>query len=112
MTPVFVYGHVEWRGRRVRLSAKCLDLVHLLVERKGKTASCIEIRDAVWGRGAAVGDGDEGLRKAVASLVLRTNRGFRVVDPDFISIEPVVGGGYRWRIEGPPVWLRAGRKHV
>lgn len=88
-----------WRGTPVELTVREFDIVSALVERRGHDVSYREIYDTVHGRGFLAGDGSEGLRGTVRTIIKRIRQKFRTIDPDFEEIENFPGFGYRWRRE-------------
>lgn len=88
-----------WRDAAVELTVREFDIVSALVERRGHDVSYREIYDTVHGRGFLAGDGSEGLRGTVRTIIKRIRQKFRSIDPDFEEIENFPGFGYRWRRE-------------
>lgn len=86
-----------WRGRRVPLTVTEFRIVTLLASRPGQDVTYRRIYDEVHGKGFAAGDGEEGYRTNVRSLIRRIRNKFRDLDPEFEEIENFQGFGYRWR---------------
>ncbi len=55
------------------------------------------IYDVVHGRGFIAGEGSDGFRTNVRSMIKRIRQKFREVDDHFEEIENYPGFGYRWR---------------
>lgn len=86
-----------WRGTSVELTVREFDIISGLVEKRGYDVSYREIYDIVHGRGFLAGDGSEGLRGTVRTIIKRVRQKFRSIDPTFEEIENFPGFGYRWR---------------
>ena len=86
-------------GRRVRLERQPMDLLILLIGRRGQLVSRSEIADALWGKDVFI-DIENGVNTAIRKLrqALRDSRD----SPTFI--ETVAGKGYRFiaAVEVPP----------
>ena len=85
-------------GRRVRLERQPMDLLILLVGRRGQLVSRTEIADALWGKDVFV-DVENGVNTAIRKLrqALRDS-------PDAPTfIETVPGKGYRFVAAVEPV---------
>jgi two-component system response regulator ChvI len=88
-----------WDGKMVDLSLTEFRIVALLAEKAGEDVGYREIYDLVHGKDFVAGNGEEGYRTNVRSLVKRIRKAFRDVDPDFAQIENYAGFGYRWTPE-------------
>lgn len=88
-----------WKGERVNLTLTEFEVLRLLVAKAGNDVSYREIYDAVRGEGFAAGQGEEGYRANVRSLVKRVRQKFKDVDRSFSRIENYPGFGYRWTDE-------------
>lgn len=86
-----------WRGREVHLTVTEVRIVRLLACRAGAALSYREIYDMVHGAGFRAGEGAEGFRTNVRSLIRKIRKRFRALDPNFDEIENCPGYGYRWR---------------
>lgn len=86
-----------WRKRRVPLTVTEFKIVRLLACRAGEGASYREIYDVVHGIGFLAGEGPEGHRNNVRSLIRNVRARFRSIDNGFAEIENLPGHGYRWR---------------
>lgn len=97
-------NRAHWRGQLVPLTTTEFRVVQLLASRSGEDVSYRAIYDVVHGRGFIAGDGSEGYRTNVRSLIKRLRQKFREIDPDFSEIVNYAGFGYRWRPqeERPP----------
>lgn len=85
-----------WGGAMVDLSLTEFRIVGLLAGRSGEDVGYREIYDLVHGKDFVAGNGEEGYRTNVRSLVKRIRKAFREVDPEFAQIENYAGFGYRW----------------
>lgn len=91
-----------WHGRLVPLTTTEFRVVQLLATRAGEDVSYRAIYDVVHGRGFIAGDGSEGYRTNVRSMIKRIRQKFRELDEGFEAIENYPGFGYRWcRVERP-----------
>lgn len=86
-----------WRGSLVPLTVTEFRIVRLLARRAGEEVSYREIYDVVHGAGFMAGDGQNGYRSNVRSLIRKIRKRFRAIDEDFSEIENYPGFGYRWR---------------
>jgi two-component system response regulator ChvI len=89
-----------WAGDRVPLTVTEFKIVRLLACRAGEKVSYREIYDVVHGSGFVAGDGPDGYRSNVRSLIRNIRNRFRGIDAEFAEIENLPGYGYRWRISG------------
>lgn len=105
---VFQHGELElrfqthrafWQETMVDLSLTEFRIVALMVGRAGEDVGYREIYDLVHGKDFVAGNGEDGYRTNVRSLVKRIRKAFRDVDPDFAQIENYAGFGYRWTPE-------------
>lgn len=87
---------LTWRDAPVELTVREFDIVAALVSRAGHDVGYREIYDAVHGAGFLAGDGADGLRGTVRTIIKRIRQKFRVVDPAFEAIENFPSFGYRW----------------
>ena len=86
-----------WRDRQVPLTVTEFRIVRLLASNFGRSCSHRKIYDVVHGSGFAAGDGPNGYRTNVRSLIRKIRARFRRLDRNFAEIENVAGYGYRWR---------------
>jgi two-component system response regulator ChvI len=86
-----------WRGREVPLTITEVRIVRLLACRAGTTISYREIYDVVHGAGFRAGEGADGFRTNVRSLIRKIRRRFHTIDHAFDEIENHPGIGYCWR---------------
>ncbi|MGE0650471.1 MAG: response regulator transcription factor [Alphaproteobacteria bacterium] len=86
-----------WRGREVPLTITEVRIVRLLACRAGATITYREIYDVVHGAGFRAGEGADGFRTNVRSLIRKIRRRFHVIDHTFDEIENHPGVGYCWR---------------
>lgn len=86
-----------WKGEGVELTVREFDIVRLMAERAGHDVSYREIYDTVHGKGFVAGNGHEGLRGTVRTIIKRIRQKFRNLDDGFEAIENFPGFGYRWR---------------
>ncbi len=86
-----------WRGREVPLTVTEVRIVRLLACRADAALSYREIYDVVHGAGFRAGEGTDGYRTNVRSLIRKIRKRFRNMDGAFDQIENCQGFGYRWR---------------
>lgn len=89
----------RWKTHEVALTVVEYRIVEKLSSRPGMDFTYREIYDVVHGEGFWAGDGDDGFRVNVRSLIKRIRQKFRDIDTEFESIENYPGYGYRWRSE-------------
>jgi len=82
---------VHLLGQRVDMTVTEFRIVEVLTERPGIVWSRQRLLDRVRGDDSVVAE------RIVDTYVRRLRRKFEAVQPDFASIETVVGAGYRWR---------------
>jgi two-component system response regulator ChvI len=87
----------RWQDQEVGLTICEFRIVQKLASRRGVAFAYRDIYDVVHGEGFWAGDGDDGFRINVRSLIKRIRQKFRAIDPDFELIENHPGYGYRWR---------------
>jgi two-component system, OmpR family, response regulator ChvI len=80
-----------WEGLPVRLTVTEFLLLHALAQRPGFVKSRDSLMDAAYDDQVYVDD------RTIDSHVKRMRKKFRVVDPEFDSIETLYGVGYRYR---------------
>jgi two-component system, OmpR family, response regulator ChvI len=85
-----------WARRMVDLSLTEFKVVALLAMRAGQDTGFREIYDLVHGKDFVAGQGEDGYRANVRTLIKRIRKKFRDVDPGFAQIENYAGFGYRW----------------
>lgn len=90
-----------WGGTLVPLTATEFRVVQLLASRAGEDVAYRAIYDVVHGRGFIAGDGANGYRTNVRSMIKRIRQKFRELDDGFDAIENYPGVGYLWRQEAP-----------
>lgn len=88
-----------WRGVEAPLTVTEFRIVRLLAAEAGQQFSYREIYDVVHGEDFMAGDGPDGHRTNVRSLIRKIRKRFRQLDPDFEAIENCAGYGYRWRAD-------------
>ncbi len=102
---IFRYGALDlrfqthrafWAGNMLDLSMTEFRIVALLAGKAGEDVGYREIYDLVHGKDFVAGNGEDGYRTNVRSLVKRIRKAFRDVDPEFAQIENYAGFGYRW----------------
>ena len=86
-----------WCGTRLELTVAEFKALSCLFEQAGTDLTYRQIYDAVRGEGYSAGDGPEGCRVAVRSMIKRIRKKFRDVDPAFDGIENYESFGYCWR---------------
>src|SRR3546814_893392 len=107
----FRINRANWDGQPVPLTTTEFRVVQLLASRAGEDVSYRAIYDVMHGRGFIAGDGSDGYRTNVRSMIKRIRQKFREVDDNFEEIENYPGFGYRWRPadEASPVADRTDR---
>jgi two-component system response regulator ChvI len=94
---VDVHSHlVTWKGARVELTLTEFEIIHRLAIRTGSDVSYRELYDLVHGEGFVAGEGAEGYRANVRTMIKRIRQKFRNVDETFDEIRNYPGFGYRW----------------
>ena len=86
-----------WDQNNVGLTLTEFNVVHLLASRAGEYINYRAIYDCVHHEGFMAGDGENGFRTNVRSLIKRVRNKFRAFDADFSEIENFAALGYRWR---------------
>ena len=86
-----------WHNRQVPLTVTEFKIVRLLAGRAGENIAYREIYDVVHGKGFMAGEGPNGYRINVRSLIRKVRNRFRSIDKTFSEIENFAGYGYRWR---------------
>lgn len=98
----------RWLEQEAELTITEFRIVYKLAAQPGVDFTYREIYDVVHGEGFCAGDGDDGVRVNVRSLIKRIRRKFRTIDDTFEAIENYPGYGYRWRAEdGEGMAIRA-----
>ena len=91
-----------WRDRKVPLTITEFRIVLKLATQPDEDVSYRDIYDVVHGEGFIAGEGDQGYRANVRSLIKKIRKKFAAIDGNFDSIENYPGFGYRWiRREAP-----------
>ena len=80
---------VHWKDQPIEVTVTEFRLLELLVERPGMVRSRAMILERLRGDTVVA-------ERIVDTYVRRLRRKLEQVDPDFASIETVVGAGYRW----------------
>lgn len=91
----------HWKGREVALSLVEYRIVERLALQAGTDLAYRAIYDLVHGPNFVAGDGEDGFRINVRSLIRNIRRKFREIDDGFDTIESRAGFGYRWRAAPP-----------
>jgi two-component system, OmpR family, response regulator ChvI len=86
----------SWAGTPVALTVTEFKILAQLTLRAGEDVSSREIYDLVHGKNFAAGDGRDGYRANVRTLIKQIRRKFRDVDPAFDLIHNSPGSGYRY----------------
>jgi two-component system response regulator ChvI len=81
----------------------------LLADRAGENIAYREIYDVVHGKGFMAGEGPNGYRINVRSLIRKVRNRFRGIDKNFSEIENFAGYGYRWRSSNTESGASAGK---
>src|SRR5262245_25443009 len=82
---------LRWQGRRVRIERRPMDLLILLVERRGELVTRAEIIDRLWGTEVFVE-----VDIAINSAVRKVRRALRDPADEPAYVETVQGKGYRF----------------
>lgn len=98
----FRTNRAYWDEQAVPLTTTEFRVVQLLASRAGEDVSYRAIYDVVHGRGFIAGDGSDGYRTNVRSMIKRIRQKFRELDDHFEEIENYPGFGYRWRPADEP----------
>ena len=93
----FRISRAYWHGEMVPLTTTEFRVVQLLASRAGDDVSYRAIYDVVHGRGFIAGDGSDGYRTNVRSLIKRIRQKFVEIDGGFDAISNYPGFGYRWQ---------------
>ncbi|CAN0577897.1 unnamed protein product, partial [Laminaria digitata] len=86
-----------WRGKEVNLTVTEFNVIRLMTSKPSKDFTYREIYDVVHREGFYAGDGAEGIRVNVRSLIRRIRNKFKAMDDGFEAIENYPAFGYRWR---------------
>jgi two-component system response regulator ChvI len=87
----------QWAGREVPLTVTEFRIVRLLATHAGDEVRYRQIYDVVHGIGFYAGDGEDGYRTNVRSLIRKVRQKFCAIDPLFAEIQNRPGVGYCWR---------------
>jgi two-component system, OmpR family, response regulator ChvI len=87
---------VTWKRVEVELTLTEFEVIHRLAARSGSDVSYRELYDLVHGEGFVAGEGAEGYRANVRTMIKRIRQKFRDVDGEFDEIRNYPGFGYRW----------------
>lgn len=90
-----------WKNKRIDLTQTEFKIVLLLVSKAGMEVSHRGIYDLVRGPGFVAGEGPDGYKANVRTLIKRIRTQFNKVDNSFNQIEAYNGVGYSWRIPTP-----------
>src|SRR5262245_5136295 len=82
---------LRWRGRRVRIERRPMDLLMLLVERPGELVTRAEIIDRLWGSDVFVE-----VDVAINSAIRKVRQALRDSAEKPSYVETVQGKGYRF----------------
>ena len=82
---------LRWQGRRVRIERRPMDLLILLVERRGELVTRTEIIDRLWGSDVFVE-----VDVAINSAIRKVRRALRDPADEPVYVETVQGKGYRF----------------
>lgn len=88
---------VFWCGRHIELTLMEFKVVYNLAANAGKNITYRELYDVMRGQGFVAGDGAEGWRGNVRTMIKRIRKKFRHVDGPFDEVRNYPGYGYRWR---------------
>jgi two-component system, OmpR family, response regulator ChvI len=92
----FDIKRARWAGEPIEFTISEFHVVSHLATKLGEDVSYRELYDIVRGRGFLAGQGIDGHRTNVRSLIKRIRRKFREVHPSFDQIQNYAGFGYRW----------------
>src|SRR5262249_26547038 len=88
---------LRWKGRSIKLERRPMELLILLVERRGELVTRDEIVDRLWGRSVFI-DVDTGINRVVRKL----RRALRDSADHSRFIHTVQGKGYRFAVNIKP----------
>ncbi len=92
-------GRAYWNGMDLNLTVTEFNIIRLMVTHANEHVTYRSIYDWVHHPGFVAGNGADGYRTNVRSMVKRIRNKFRAYDPDFSQIENFSAFGYRWRAE-------------
>ena len=90
-----------WKGEDIDLTVREFKIVQLIVESRGRAVSYRQIYDRMHFCGFVAGEGEEGYRVNVRSMIRRIRVKFRSFDPTFDAIRNAAALGYAWSVEPP-----------
>lgn len=88
--------HALWNGHVIDLTATERLMLLILVRRAGVFVDLLELHEAHRGPNFAAGNGPEGYKTNVRSVIRHIRMKFRNVDPDFDEIKTKNSFGYAW----------------
>jgi len=88
-----------WRGTELDLTLMEFRVVRLLATSVGDFVSYRAVYDVVHHAGFMAGNGDDGYRSNVRSIIKRIRMKFRSIDDSFEQIQNFPSFGYRWERE-------------
>jgi two-component system, OmpR family, response regulator ChvI len=92
----FDINRVYWHNQMMDLTLTEFRIVAQLAMRSGEDVSYRELYDVVHGKDFRAGDGHDGYRANVRTLIKRIRQKFREVDAGFDQIHNYARFGYRW----------------
>jgi two-component system, OmpR family, response regulator ChvI len=92
----FDINRLYWRNQMIDLTLTEFRIVAQLAMRSGEDVSYRELYDVVHGKDFCAGDGHDGYRTNVRTLIKRIRQKFREVDAGFDHIHNYARFGYRW----------------
>ncbi|HEY6980951.1 response regulator transcription factor [Reyranella sp.] len=90
-----------WNGAELDLTLMEFRVVRLLATSAGDFVSYRAVYDVVHHTGFVAGNGENGYRSNVRSIIKRIRAKIRAVDPTFDRIENYPSFGYRWEEDRP-----------
>jgi two-component system response regulator ChvI len=88
-----------WKGEDIDLTVREFKVVQLIVESRGQAVSYRQIYDCMHFCGFVAGEGDDGYRVNVRSMIRRIRAKLRSIDPSFDAIHNAAAVGYAWAAE-------------
>ena len=94
-------ARASWQGKPVELTLTEFKVVEHLAIRAGRDVRYRELYDVMRGEGFFGGNGENGYRVNVRTMIKRVRQKFGAIDDGFDRIENYPEFGYRWRAPEP-----------
>ena len=94
-------ARASWQGKPVELTLTEFKVVEHLATRAGRDVRYRELYDVMRGEGFHGGNGENGYRVNVRTMIKRVRQKFSAIDEKFDRIENYPEFGYRWRAPEP-----------